>query len=73
MWQYDEKVNHIIEHEGDLEIFEEKEEDTESTNAEETCSFCEKNLETEIRLVAHIWQVHRGKLSLTIIQRRLPP
>ena len=62
-YEYDEKMVYICENESSLETFEEIE------ASDYTCSFCEKECETDIRLVAHIWKDHGGKSRVTVVPR----
>ena len=72
--EYDDKVKYILENENDLEIFDDVEakEDMSELN-DYHCNFCENVCETEIRLAAHEWQYHRGKSTLIVVPRKLPP
>ena len=68
--EYDAKVNYILENENDLEIFENVDSKENLSEAKDhNCNLCE----TEIRLVAHEWQDHRGKSTLIVVPRSPPP
>jgi hypothetical protein len=56
-------VEHLVENENDLTIFEEGGSDNISENV----------YETEIRFIAQIWQDHRGKSTVTAVPRIPPP
>ena len=65
--EYDEKIEHICENESGLETLEENERIPGPSDY--ACNFCEKECESDIRLVAHIWKDHGGKSRVTIIPR----
>ena len=67
--EFDDKIKYILENESVLEIFEEVGLETEDFD----CNYCENVCETEVRLVAHLWQVHRGKSTLILVPRNPPP
>ena len=71
--EYDEKVEHLVENENDLKIFEEGGSDDISEPIDYNCDCCENVYETEIRLLAHIWQDHRGKSTFIAVPRIPPP
>ena len=71
--EYDEKVEHLVENENDLKIFEEGGSDDFRWPVDYNCHCCEHIHETEIRLLAHFWKDHRGKSTFIAVPRNPPP
>ena len=64
-------MKHLVENENYLKIFEEG--DYINDPIDYNCDCCENIFETESRLLAHIWQDHRGKSTFIAVPRNPHP